>query len=1378
MAARRNYHRRVSRTRIGEQHLTWLQALPGDGPFLTIPVLTEAFPAGLEPTRPERAAAFKHAYATYRTTPTAEQPTARDTFITATVRDVLDWGRHSDASEPTTTRFTHTISAFNATTTPAFTLWPDNPDDIENLDQTDPNVLGFVWPPDVPLNRRMLDGWAATPIDRAAAALRHHNIPLGIVTNTRTWVIVWAPRGSATGWVLFDTHAMLDDRELLDAFTSLLSRRRQLAVADTDTLPALLNRSLDSQEELTENLSVEVRQAVEMLVDAIGRADRETGGLALAGVDADHVYQGAVTIVMRLVFVLAAEERLLLPGDDDLWISNYGIAGLADRLIQAANISGEDVLARQAEAFPQILAASRIVHDGVRHQTLNVRGYGGSVFDPDRHPWLEGRQPGGPGKPVHVDDRTMLHILRGLTRWQGRRLAYRTLDVEQIGYVYEGLLDHTAVKADTVYLGLAGKHEPEVRLDDLETQAARGDTQLVKWLKDVTGLSAAQVTRGLANNNPDGEQERLLLAACGNDPQLAQRARPYVGLIRKDERTGQPIIFLPGDWFVTKSDARSGSGAYYTPRSLAEEVVKHTLDALIYDPGPRQTLNEDEWRIRKPADIINLSVADIAMGSGAFLVAADRYLANRLIESLTLHGATDQDDPALQTLHRITQQHEQSHATADTDTDEAALTARRLIATRVLYGADINPMAVEMAKLSLWLATAAKDHPFGFLDHHLVAGDSLLGLTDVKQLEYIHPDPRQGERLRTTTWLSQIPWTIQSTLQEALGQREALERIRVQDLRDVEQQQAILNAVQQQLRDLTTIANATTAETFRAAQNNNRNLDADLATVADYAETVLSPASTPEERDTARSWLLEVTRRMNDARPPGGFERNPVQWVLRFPEVFQKADRPGFDAILGNPPYLGGKKITPALGFDYRAFLVEDIGSGRRGNADLVIYFLLNAARLSQHTVGLLTTNTAAQGDSREIGLEYLTEIAKWRLVRAVRSAKWPSKSANLQFSAIYLDRDATNGSPAVLDGAPVRRIGPDLRVASRVTGSPHRLRASQNMAFQGSVVLGMGFVLTHSEADEMVAADPKNAEVIFPYLNGRDLNDSPDQRASRRIINFFDWTEEHAQRYALPFRHVAQRVRPERATKDAKKYPKMVNEWWRYWNERPGLYAALAGLDQAIAITNVSNVVQPTLVPTEQVFSHSLTVFASESEAFFGVLASAVHGEWVRRHAGGLRTDVRYAVDVFESFPLPQNVESLALAGSAVAEARRKVQMGRSIGLTATYNLVNDSATVDDLVGNLRKAHMALDLAVLIAYGWSDLEPDHGFYETEQGERFTMNPAVTFEVLERLLRLNKDRYEAEVAAGLHGKQGSPSRRKRNKPVSQAGGDGDATLFD
>ena len=1362
---------KVSRAKIADQHLTWLQALPGDGPFLTVPVLTDAFPVGLEPIDPARAGAFKRAYADYRTAPATDRDRARDQFIATTVREVLDWGTHYDPSEATTARFTYVTSAFGVTTTPALALWRTETDDLEP--DTAPVMLGFVWPHDIALNRRLLDGWATSPIDRAAATLRHHNVPLGLVTNGRSWVVLWAPRGSATGWVLFDTHAMLDDRQLLDAFATLLTRRRHLAVAADETLVALLNRALQSQEELTENLSTQVRKAVEMLVEAIGRADRESDGRLLTGVDADEFYEGAVTIVMRLVFLLAAEERRLLPGDDALYAANYGIAGLADRLIARANTFGEDFLARQSEGFPQVLAASRVVHDGVRHQTLNIKGYGGSVFDPHRHPWLEGAQPGGTGQPAHVDDRTMLHILKGLTRWQGRRLAYRTLDVEQIGYVYEGLLDHTAVRADAVYLGLRGGKEPEVALDDIEAHAARGAAMLAKWLKDATGLSVAQVKKALNAPPPEPDEARALLTACQGDTDLADRITGYLPLLRADERTGAPIVFHPGDFFVTRSEARAGSGAYYTPRSLAEEVVTHTLDALVYDPGPLQTLDEDQWRIVSPATILDLNVADIAMGSGAFLVAADRYLADKLLDAITTHGLGQDPDPALVDLAGlIAASAAQDPNQVDTDADEATVAARRLVASRCLYGVDINPNAVEMAKLSLWLATAAKDQPFGFLDHRLTVGDSLLGLTDVRQLEYVHPVPGVGVKLHSNALFDRTAH-IRAALQEAIGKRRAIEAMRVHDLRDVEQQQALLADANRDLADLGLLAHAITAEAFAAAQNKNKGLDQRMLSLGTDGGRLLDDATPNDEKDQIRQRLRGLVDLMRVGAPEGGFERNPTQWIVRFPEVMLTGADPGFDAILGNPPYLGGQRITGTAGTDYRNHLVGGIADGRSGSADLVVYFLLHAARLSSARVGLITTNTIGQGDSRAVGLDHVL-AQQWTLTRAERSVKWPSNSANVEYSAIFLGRGSGENAPCVLDGVAVPGITAALRPVGRVTGTPHRLAANQGIAFHATVVLGMGFTLTDDEAAEMIASDPRNREVIFHCLNGKDLNSSPTFGASRWIINFFDWSEDKARTYPLPYGKVKRDVKPER---DRGKRRVRREEWWKYAEQAKALYRAIAHLDQAIAITLVSNVIQPVRVPLPMVFTHALGVFASDSSGLLGLISSNVHGEWARKYASSMRTDTRYTPsDVFETFPLPQGIPGLVPVGDSIEAARQAVMTGRELGLTPTYKALNDALNTGDDIESLRHAHAVLDHAVLNAYGWGDLDPNHGFYDTEQGVRFTMEPSVTVEVLDRLLELNHERYAEEVARGLHGKQANPGRRKAKKAVDDGGG-GSEKLF-
>ncbi len=224
------------------------------------------------------------------------------------------------------------------------------------------------------------------------------------------------------------------------------------------------------------------------------------------------------------------------------------------------------------------------------------------------------------------------------------------------------------------------------------------------------------------------------------------------------------------------------------------------------------------------------------------------------------------------------------------------------------------------------------------------------------------------------------------------------------------------------------------------------------------------------------------------------------------------APRTGFDAAVGNPPFLGGKKLTGALGVPYREHLVRAIGNGVRGNADLIAYMFLTAASLCDRhggSHGLIATNTIAQGDTREVGLDQIAADG-FDIYAAVKSQKWPTKGANLEYSIVWASRHArTEGVRANADGAPVHGITPSLDPVGRVTGNPHRLAANKGFAFIGSYVLGLGFTMHQTAAQELIDRDQRNAEVLFPYAGGEDLNSRPDSSASRWIINFFDWSEE-----------------------------------------------------------------------------------------------------------------------------------------------------------------------------------------------------------------------------------------------------------------------------
>jgi hypothetical protein len=222
-----------------------------------------------------------------------------------------------------------------------------------------------------------------------------------------------------------------------------------------------------------------------------------------------------------------------------------------------------------------------------------------------------------------------------------------------------------------------------------------------------------------------------------------------------------------------------------------------------------------------------------------------------------------------------------------------------------------------------------------------------------------------------------------------------------------------------------------------------------------------------------------------------------------------------------------------------------------------------------------------------------------------------------------------------------------------------------------------------------------------------------------------------------------------------------MVQQWWRYWNERVDLYAAMSKLSHVVALTRVSKVVMPVLVHTGQVLSEQCVVFATQDQAVFAFLSSAPHYWWAISKASSMRADLRYTPsDVFETLPLPTLSEEMRSAGQALHEMRSAFMLDRQLGLTKTYNLVHDPDLQDSQVRRLRERHVAIDEAVFKAYGWTDLVPAHGHHETRQGVRWTVAPAVQAELLDRLLELNHQRYAEEVAAGLHDKGAKRQPRK------------------
>jgi hypothetical protein len=404
-------------------------------------------------------------------------------------------------------------------------------------------------------------------------------------------------------------------------------------------------------------------------------------------------------------------------------------------------------------------------------------------------------------------------------------------------------------------------------------------------------------------------------------------------------------------------------------------VVKTTLDALVYSPGPLDTNDEKAWRLVDPDMIIDLKVADIAMGSGAFLVAAIRYLAERLLEALDLANRDDLPSPALQEAWDLAHRDLAKAAWDESRDDETVLAARALVAARCIYGVDINPMAVEMAKLSIWLVTASRNKPFSFLDHRLKAGDSLLGIHDIRQLENLHLDPARGAEIYGGGENKLLDFTtgIRSAIARVSELHRQIEKKRVLDTHDVDEQASLLSDAIAISGDLVRIADGLSAASLAAGKDRGKVLDAKIGVVQNYAERLLArglesdvEASRSDLRRLADSWLGLDS--IDDS-----FPRRPFHWALDFPEVVRDGEW-GFDAIIGNPPFLGGKKISGAMGLTYGLHLTYGIAGGDKASADLVAFMVRRAASLANGAgqLGLVSTNTLTETGTKRVGLDPL----------------------------------------------------------------------------------------------------------------------------------------------------------------------------------------------------------------------------------------------------------------------------------------------------------------------------------------------------------------------------------------------------------------------
>jgi hypothetical protein len=1350
------------------QHLEWLRFAEPSGPFLSLPVLLRVFPQGLEKLERERAEDLFERLAEWREATAGAQPdlAVHRQWCLYVLRELLGWPAEgiTESGEGVTLpaamaplgreRLTPDLLLANP---PAHVLGAGN------------RVLVQIHPPAQPLDRAVADRpWRATPVDRLVELLRSTGVRLGLVTNGAEWKLVQLPPGELPGIASWDVDLWQDERGTLDAFVTLLQAKRFFNAAPADALEAMLDESAEHQHDVTVQLGDQVRKAVEVLVQALDRADRAADGELLRHVPPDQAYDGALTVMMRLVFLFSAEERELIGAGLPMYEQHYSVSRLREQLQDAADRLGEEVLETRHDAWARLLATFRAVHAGVAHEDLSLPAYGGSLFDPDRYPFLEGRAAGtswrdGAARPLPVSNRTVLHLLSALqilkvkTPGAGgelRRLSFRALDIENIGHVYEGLLDHTAVRAespDAPVLGLGGGKEPEIPLPRLEAERARGQEKLVEFLREETGRSARALERAI--ETPVVRDEGRALQACGMDRGLYERVRPWLGIVR-DDTLDQPVVVREGSLYVTAGAERRTSGTHYTPRTLTEPIVRHALEPVVYE-GPAEGRPESEWRLRGPRELLALKVCDFAMGSGAFLVQACRYLAERLVE------AWEAVEAASPLGVRITPEGERSvgdprERPIPIEPEERRIVAMRLIADRCLYGVDKNPMAVEMAKLSLWLVTLQKDRPFNFLDHALRCGDSLLGVTRAEQLEYFDLSPAVGDQIPMVSEL------LRPALAAAAATRRELESFTVIDVTDAERKAALLAEAEGKLAELRVAADALVGCAM-AGHLKGADAGALLRATRDRVAAAMDPRLGAEERRARLGALAAEAQRMLDTGKRGRqATRRPFHWALEFPEVFEQG---GFDAMVANPPFVGGKKICLVEGDEYNRFLKLAFQPSK-GAADICAYFFRLSYSLLciSGTAGLLATNSISQTDTREVGLDVLVGAGA-TIYRAITLVVWPG-TANVHASIVQFTRSRWRGE-VNLDGAAVVRITSQLVESSKRDTRPAKLRSVFPEASGGTGLLGIGFVVERAMFEAWTHTDRKYDDIMFPYINGHELNNSINSQPTRYVINFGNRTEAEAAEYPLAFDRVRLLVKPKR---DALVRQIHEKSYWKHWDKRETLYAAVGKLERVIVCSFVSKHLPFEIMSTKWVFSKELAVIPTADWGHFALLQSTIHATWARHQSGTLKSDLAYSIsDALRTFPPVTPSPRMRHSGESYVALRNSIRQEHRQGLTSLYNSFHDRDLRVAGISRLRELHVDMDRAVADAYGWTDVDLGHGFHDTKQGIRFTLSPAARREVLARLLALNHERYREEVEQGLHRKRESQPRRTR-KPAPQSTG--------
>ena len=944
--------------------------------------------------------------------------------------------------------------------------------------------------------RRLGVGRGRRIVSQVLGWLRAGNDHLALVTNGRQWRLLFAGL-DYDAWCEWDLDLWFEEGELSPQVTALRTLLSPgLWTPETEgAAPPLLQAIRDTrkgQAELSEVLGERVREAVEILIrghgdalsalaegpDEVDIAEyraylEDVAGVSsaaapfgndetLSGVSPQDIYRAACRVAMRLVVILFAESRELLPRDNALYHESYGLNGLLERLERASARGG--ALATSFGAWPRILALFRLVREGSHHPDLPVTVYGGDLFAPGASDVADGLSralfviENACFDDEALPDRDVHEMLKLLTRTtirirQGRGgtravlpVDFSDLSSEYIGILYEGLLDYelkTAPPGDPVIFLSVGD-QPALPLSRLEAMEDRALKTLFERLKEssssndeapdgaeagepsdeapssaVDGRTEPQRRTGAdlfdetAEPNEEAEDETLALEVRDASPeylatglderqQIRTRAETWARhaveaarLVKKPRGRETPErrlafegrigvkarqlvarVVLPGEWYLVRwGGTRKGSGSFYTRSGLAVPTAHRTLRPLAYDPpaGPDETPDRDapaaRWTPKLPEEILALTVCDPACGSGTFPLAALRFLTDALYASLQHHGRIEPDgERALVRLLGLEdgevigegarqesgsgEEGEGSGAASDLrlgdelipcppddDRFEPRLKAvlRRHVVERCIYAVDLDPLAVELCRLSLWIETMDRTLPFGFLDHKIKCGNALVGawfdqfrhfpVMAWKNREGGDKNHTNGVHFRKGARTDAIKAFVKDRLKPDLELFLQGADLFQEDL--LEESLAVHDEALAVLADMHALPVQDAAE--RARTYRERLLGSPAWRSLERAMDLWCACwfwPTEElEQAPLPSTLVDPPEKTRAVAEGIAAEMRFFHWELEFPDVFREAGS-GFDAVLGNPPWDIAKPVSKEFFSDidplYRSYGKQD----------------------------------------------------------------------------------------------------------------------------------------------------------------------------------------------------------------------------------------------------------------------------------------------------------------------------------------------------------------------------------------------------------------------------------------------------------------------